>query len=250
MINFVASKLTIYKRFLMEQESNSFKDTLKAWGRFFISKFFIKNICIFVATVLLFIILVVQGLKWYTHHNEKISVPSVEGLSIADAKKVIEERGLVAVVNDSTYESASSVKPGHIIPKGQQPTAGYFVKKGRKVYLTYLAYTKQPAIMPYICKNDGKGGESLETAQALLLTAGFVIGEITEREYEYEAKGKVVLEAKHNGAKVSAGKQLYKGDIIDLVINKDKDNDRQSPYSEDVNNDTDIFNQTDDTDEL
>ena len=59
----------------MEQEGNTFMDTLKAWGRFFISRYFIKNICIFIATVLIFILLVVQGLKWYTHHTEKISVP-------------------------------------------------------------------------------------------------------------------------------------------------------------------------------
>ncbi len=244
MINFVASKLTIYKRFFMEQESNSFKDTLKAWGRFFISKFFIKNICIFVATVLLFIILVVQGLKWYTHHNEKISVPSVEGLSIADAKKVIEERGLVAVVNDSTYE-CKGIKHGHIIPQGQQPTAGYFVKKGRKVYLTYLAYTKQPAIMPNI------NGESVETAKSLIEGAGLVWDKITEREHPHKG---LVLEARHKGAKVSAGKQLFRGDTIDLVIGKGEDTDATSPYSDSNNStpdaDTDIFNQTDDTDEL
>ena len=234
----------------MEQEGNTFMDTLKAWGRFFISRYFIKNICIFIATVLIFILLVVQGLKWYTHHTEKISVPSVEGMTVAEAKKIIAERGLEAVVNDSTYECASkSIKPGQVIPGGQQPTPGYQVKKGRKIYLTYLAYTKQPATMPYICKNDGKGGESLETAQALLLSAGFVIGKITEREYEYEAKGKIVLEAKHNGAKVSAGKLLHKGDIIDLVVNKDKEDKTSSPNCDDSDTDTDIFNQGDDSDD-
>lgn len=229
----------------MEQESNTFKDTLKAWGRFFISKYFIKNICIFIATVLLFIILVVQGLKWYTHHNERISVPSVEGMSVAEAKKIIEERGLVPVVNDSTFESTSSIKPGHIIPKGQQPTPGYQVKKGRKVYLTYLAYTKQPATMPNI------NGESVETAKSLIMGAGLVPGKITERENPHKG---LVLEAKFNGAKVSAGKQLHKGDVIDLIIGKGEDDNTTSPYSESNNTtpstDTDIFNQTDDTDEF
>ena len=224
----------------MEKESNSFMDYLKAWGRFFISRYFIKNICIFIATVLLFVLLITQGLKWYTHHTEKISVPAVEGMTVAEAKKAIVERGLVPVVNDSTYEcSSKSVKPGQIIPGGQQPTPGYQVKKGRKIYLTYLAYTKQPAIMPNI------NGESVETAKSLILGAGLIPGKITEREHPHKG---LVLEARFNGAKVSAGKQLFKGDIIDLTIGKGEDDDATSPYSEGGNSDTDIFNQSDDSD--
>ena len=223
----------------MEQENNSsFMDYLKAWGRFFISRYFIKNICIFIATVVVFLLLITLGLKWYTHHTEKISVPSVEGMTVAEAKKIIKERGLEAVVNDSTFECASkSIKPGQIIPGGQQPTPGYQVKKGRKIYLTYLAYTKQPATMPNI------NGESVETAKSLILGAGLIPGKITEREHPHKG---LVLEAKFNGARVSAGKQLHKGDIIDLIIGKGEDNDATTPYSE---SDTDVFNQTDDSDE-
>jgi beta-lactam-binding protein with PASTA domain len=224
----------------MEQENNSsFMDYLKAWGRFFISRYFIKNICIFIATVLVFILLITQGLKWYTHHTEKISVPSVEGMTVAEAKKIIKERGLEAVVNDSTFECASkSIKPGQIIPGGQQPTPGYQVKKGRKIYLTYLAYTKQPATMPNI------NGESVETAKSLILGAGLIPGKITEREHPHKG---LVLEAKFNGARVSAGKQLHKGDIIDLIIGKGEDNDATTPYD----SDDDILNQGDDSnDEL
>ena len=225
----------------MEQEKkSSFMDYLKAWGRFFISRYFIKNICIFIATVLVFILLITQGLKWYTHHTEKISVPSVEGMTVAEAKKIIKERGLEAVVNDSTFECASkSIKPGQIIPGGQQPTPGYQVKKGRKIYLTYLAYTKQPATMPNI------NGESVETAKSLILGAGLIPGKITERENPHKG---LVLEARFNGAKVSAGKQLHKGDIIDLIIGKGEDNDATTPF--DGNSDTDIFNQDgDDSDD-
>jgi beta-lactam-binding protein with PASTA domain len=222
----------------MEQENNSsFMDYLKAWGRFFISRYFIKNICIFIATVLVFILLITQGLKWYTHHTEKISVPSVEGMTVAEAKKIIKERGLEAVVNDSTFECASkSIKPGQIIPGGQQPTPGYQVKKGRKIYLTYLAYTKQPATMPNI------NGESVETAKSLILGAGLIPGKITEREHPHKG---LVLEAKFNGARVSAGKQLHKGDIIDLIIGKGEDNDATTPYD----GDDDILNQSDDSDD-
>ncbi len=225
----------------MEQESNTFKDKLKAWGRFFISPYFIKNICIYIAAILLFFLLIVQGLKWYTHHNERISVPPVVGMTIEEAKKVIEERGLVAVVNDSTYNTDSkSTKPGHIIEDGQQPPSGYFVKKGRKVYLTYLAYTKQPATMPNII------GESLETAKSLLEGNGLVPGKITERESPHK---NLVLEAKFNGAKVSKGKQLHKGDIIDLVIGKGDDDNRTTTKTR-LDDNLDDFNSDADLDEF
>ncbi|MBQ1697975.1 MAG: PASTA domain-containing protein [Bacteroidales bacterium] len=222
----------------MEQEGKkTFKDYLKAWGRFFISAYFIKNICIYLAVVLLFFVLVVQGLKWYTHHNEKLSVPSVEGMTIAEAKKIIAERGLEAVVNDSTYEcKEKSIKPGQVIVGGQLPPAGYQVKRGRKIYLTYLAYTKQPATMPNI------DGESVETAKSLIQGAGLIPGKITERENPHKG---LVLEAKFNGARVSAGKQLHKGDVIDLVIGKGEDDDTSTKPSNDDDG-TDIFNQSDD----
>ncbi|MBQ2097506.1 MAG: PASTA domain-containing protein, partial [Bacteroidales bacterium] len=114
--------------------------------------------------------------------------------------------------------------------------AGYQVKRGRKIYLTYLAYTKQPATMPNI------DGESVETAKSLIQGAGLIPGKITERENPHKG---LVLEAKFNGARVSAGKQLHKGDVIDLVIGKGEDDDTSTKPSNDDDG-TDIFNQSDD----
>ena len=54
-----------------------------------------------------------------------------------------------------------------------------------------------------------------------------------------------MLEAKFNGARVSAGKQLQKGDVIDLVIGKGEDDDTSTKPSNDDDG-TDIFNQSDD----
>ena len=88
-------------------------------------------------------------------------------------------------------------------------------------------------------------GESVETAKSLILGAGLIPGKITERENPHKG---LVLEARFNGAKVSAGKQLHKGDIIDLIIGKGEDNDATTPF--DGNSDTDIFNQDgDDSDD-
>lgn len=215
----------------MAQEKITFKEKLMAWARFFKSPYFIKNICIYIATIILFVVLVTQGLKWYTRHNQKISVPSVEGLYIADAQKIIEERGLVAQVLDSTFNcSSQSIKPGQIIPGGQSPTPGYQVKKGRIIYLTYLAYTKEPTTMPNIVL------ESVETAKSLLECNGLIPGKITQKRYPHKD---VVIEARFNGALVSHGKNLHKGDVIDLVIGTGEDDandsDTFAPSQDDSN---------------
>jgi len=197
----------------MEQESkNSFGDKLKAWGKFFISPYFIKNILIYIATIILFFVIVIMCLKWYTHHDQQISVPAVENLSIAEAEKLIRERGLVPQVIDCTY--TSTVKPGTIIPGGQQPTAGYAVKKGRTVYLTYMAYTKEPTTMPKIV------GESIETAKSELARCGLIVGKITERDGKYK---NILIEVRYKGAAISFGHQLHKGDIVDLVVDNGKE---------------------------
>ncbi|MCQ2253453.1 MAG: PASTA domain-containing protein [Bacteroidales bacterium] len=204
----------------MEEQNKSFGDKLKAWGKFFISPYFLKNISIFLGTVILFFVIVVQCLKWYTRHNQQLSVPAVEGMTIAEAEKEIKARGLVPKILDSVF--ISKVAPGHIIPGGQQPIAGYAVKKGRIVYLTYMAFTKEPTTMPKI------EGESKETAKSLLIGKGLVVGKETERAWPYKNQ---VIEARHNGARISPGKELHKGDIIDLVIGKGNEDNEQSASS-------------------
>lgn len=205
----------------MEEQNNTFGDKLRAWGRFFISGYFIKNILIYIATIAVFLILVVQGLKWYTRHNQQISVPAVENMSIDEAKQLIRQRGLVPEVIDCTY--TGSVDPGKIIPGGQQPIAGYAVKKGRTVYLTYKAFSKRPVKLPNIL-------ESFETAKSELSRCGLILGKVKEEEDETVLSGSRVLEVRFGGKKISEGHELHEGDVIDLTIAiPKKDNSDASP---------------------
>lgn len=202
----------------MDEQKNTFGDKLKAWGRFFVSPYFIKNILIYIGTIVLFIVLVVQGLKWYTRHNQQISVPSVENMTLAEAEQLIRSRGLVPEVIDCTY--TSTVPPGTIILGGQQPVAGYAVKSGRKVYLTYMAYGKEPTTMPNI------EGESIETAKSELARCGLILGKIIEVPGFAN-----VHAAKYKGAAISEGQELHKGDIIDLVVGTGQDNEQDESSS-------------------
>lgn len=108
---------------MAQENTNSFKDKLKAWGKFFISAYFIKNFCIWLGSILLFFVIVFLALRVYTRHSQEVSVPSVEGMTLEQAQKLILERKLEPVISDSVYNS--SVAPGTVIPGGQIPRAGY-----------------------------------------------------------------------------------------------------------------------------
>lgn len=204
----------------MDEQKHSFGDWMKAWGKFFTSAYFIKNILIYIGTIIVFFLLVVLGLKWYTRHNEQISVPSVENMTIQEAEQLLRSRKLNPQVIDCTYNS--SVKPGHVIPGGQQPVAGYAVKEGRTVYLTYMAYGKEPTSMPRIV------GESIETAKSELARCGLILGKVTEEKGHANVHG-----AKYKGAAISAGQELHKGDVIDLVVGKGDEDDEESGQQSD-----------------
>ena len=95
----------------------------------------------------------------FTHHGEKIEVPSVTGKMIGDAESMLQERDLVAVVNDSLYDKYST--PGMVLD--QMPKAGYEVKGGRVVYLTVAMRNVPTVQLP-----DGVSHGSLREAEATL----------------------------------------------------------------------------------
>ncbi len=41
----------------MDEQKHSFGDWMKAWGKFFISPYFIKNILIYIGTIIVFFVL-------------------------------------------------------------------------------------------------------------------------------------------------------------------------------------------------
>jgi serine/threonine-protein kinase len=192
---------------MAQENTNSFKDKLKAWGRFFISAYFIKNFCIWLASVLLFFIIVLVGLRVYTRHSQKVSVPSVEGMTIEQAQKIIQERKLEAVVSDSVYNSTAA--SGTVIPGGQTPRAGYLVKEGRKIFLTYKTWSREATEMPDLA------GRSLVDCQEQLRLRGLLLGQVKKEKGPHNDLFK---EARINGAKISKGKKLLKGDVIDLIM--------------------------------
>lgn len=174
--------------------------------RFIFSKPF--GIQLLLAIVGLFIFCFL-GLKWmdfYTNHSQRIEVPNVRRLSIALAKKSLENNDLRAAVQDSANFNPK-FPPLSIIE--QNPKAGNLVKENRQIYLTINPSGYRKIQIPDVIQ------KTLRQAKPTLKAIGFNIGKKT---YVPNIAKDVVLELKHEGKILKAGDLLMKTSTIDLVL--------------------------------
>ena len=141
----------------------------------------------------------------FTHHGEKIEVPSVTGKMIGDAESMLQERDLVAVVNDSLYDKYST--PGMVLD--QMPKAGYEVKGGRVVYLTVAMRNVPTVQLPDVSHG------SLREAEATLTGLGF---KLTPNEPVEGKPLELVVGVKQNGKEVYAGEMIPRDRPLTLLV--------------------------------
>ncbi len=140
--------------------------------------------------------LIVWGvLGWYTSHGDAIAVPPLRGLSIEDAQRELEERGLQVMVVDSVF--AEGLDPAAVVMSDPEP--GFKVKSGRTVYLT-LNLSDLPS-MPVPNLTD----LSLRKATMDLTNKGFVVGQLIMKP---DLAHQVVLGGQYKGREVRTG-QCY-----------------------------------------
>ncbi len=150
--------------------------------------------------------LIVWGvLGWYTSHGDAIAVPPLRGLSMEDAQRELEERGLRVMVVDSVF--AEGLDPAAVVMS--DPESGFKVKSGRTVYLT-LNLSDLPS-MPVPNLTD----LSLRKATMDLTNKGFVVGQLIMRP---DLAHQVVLGGQYKGREVRTGQMLPKGSVIDLLV--------------------------------
>lgn len=136
------------------------------------------------------------SLNSFTHHGEKITVPSVVNVDAYEATEILKKEGLLCVIGDSTYSPGH--KPGAILE--QSPAAGSVVKSGRIVYLTINLNGKPLVTMPDLVNNS-----SWREAEAKLRALDFKLS--PAQEVEGYPKGLVI------GIKQGA-REVHKGDRI------------------------------------
>ncbi|NOU61866.1 PASTA domain-containing protein [Marinifilum caeruleilacunae] len=176
-------------------------------NHFFKSKFFLIQVGIALGITIVLVWITLSGLKWYTHHGEKLTVPNLYGRSLEEAEQKIDEENLRFTVYDSIYNPKYA--PGTVLD--QRPLAGAIVKRNRNLFLTINAHQPEQVRFPNLVDN------SFRQAYELLITNGFKIGRL---EYSKSQFFNLVLYPKHKGDSIGAGTMIDKGATIDLVLGR------------------------------
>lgn len=146
-------------------------------------------------------VLALWGVKWgldeYTHHGERIMIPDVRNKTFADARHILETKGLIVTVSDTGYMKHL---PADCVLK-QDPVAGTYVKSGREVSLIINSTNAPTLAIPDVIDNS-----SLREATYTLRAMGFRLGApeyVTgERDWVYGI--------------TSRGKHLVAGDRVSV----------------------------------
>lgn len=170
------------------------------------SKEFLRTIILIIAISLIFLFGLVKWLNYHTKHDERITVPNLEMLSLAETEKILEEAKLNYVVIDS-----ASFNP-KFPPKSvmeQNPLAGDFVKENRKIYLTLNPSDYRKMTVPDVL------GQTKRQVVIQLKSLGFRLG---KERYVKDLGRDVVRGLEIDNKKIEAGSKLSRNTVIDLVL--------------------------------
>jgi len=137
--------------------------TKEFFGKIF-SPFLLGNLLAMLVVIILLCVGVKYGLAWYTHHNEGIKVPKVEGMIYSNALLLLEENGLNIMVTDSGFNKRL---PANCI-LAQSPGEGTMVKEGHMIYVTVNSPSSPSFAIPDVIDNS-----SYREAEAKLTALGF-----------------------------------------------------------------------------
>ncbi len=179
------------------------------------------NVALAILVLVCIPVVVFNSLDAYTNHGEKLSVPSVVGKKYYEAERLLDSKGFVAIVADSTYRK--SAKPGSVLD--QTPKAGSLIKEGRIVYLTINLNGE-----PLVKFPDIVGNSSYREAEISLKALGF---KLTAPQYvEGVDKGQVVR-VKQGRRDVHAGEQISRERALTLYVGAGEIEEEDSLYFED-----------------
>lgn len=137
--------------------------TKEFFGKIF-SPFLLGNLLAMLVVIILLCVGVKYGLAWYTHHDEGIKVPKVEGMIYSNALLLLEQNGLNIMVTDSGFNKRL---PANCI-LAQSPGEGTMVKEGHMIYVTVNSPSSPSFAIPDVIDNS-----SYREAEAKLTALGF-----------------------------------------------------------------------------
>ncbi|WBX72616.1 PASTA domain-containing protein [Tenacibaculum pacificus] len=186
---------------------SNFSDKLKNLFQFIKSKTFFIQIGI--AIVSLFVIVFV--LQWWlgvtTNHDQKIQVPNLHKMSLAEVEKKLDELNLDFIIIDSASYNPEYPKRSVI---EQNPAVNDFVKEKRKIYLTLNPSRYRDIEVPNL------NGRTKRQATTHLKSQGFIVSK--EITLVNDIGKDVVRGLKYNGEKITPGTKLPKKTTISLIL--------------------------------
>jgi beta-lactam-binding protein with PASTA domain len=155
--------------------------------------------------ILLAVVYFYAYLPSITNHNESITVPNIEGMTIEKLEDFLGKRNLRWEVNDSSY--SPDAQPLTVLK--QFPHLGSKVKENRKIYISINRINPPTVPLPRLIE------VSLTNADAILRSNDLKRGRV---ELVSGPWLNYVKEAKFEGAKIETGTRIPKGSVIDLVV--------------------------------
>lgn len=163
------------------------------------------NIVAGVVLLLLLLLLFLGSLALLTQHGKTMKIPSVAGLSYADAKKSLEASGFSVQIQDSVY--SDTMPPLRVVK--QFPEADNLVKVNRTVYLT-INRSEAPFIqMPNLVSM------SFRNADMILRQYGL---RLEDTVFKPDFAKNSVLDQLYKGETIKPGTQIRQGSSITLVL--------------------------------
>jgi len=177
----------------------------RSFWRFLTTRVFWKNFLLAIAIAFGLILVIQFSLRIYTDHGKEIQVPNFTGFNLQEVDQLCVQKELTWLIQDSIYVKD---QPGEAV-LDQYPTAGFRVKKKRKIYLTTNCW--YPEMIPMPKAYD----MSFRQAKRILESQGFFIDSL---EYEPYFARTYVLNQKFLGEIIDVGTPIEKGSGIILVL--------------------------------
>ena len=173
--------------------------------KYFTSKPLWVNILAGIGLLLLLLMLFLGSLALLTQHGKTMKIPSVVGLSFADAKKTLESQGFGVQIQDSVYND--TMRPLLVVK--QFPEADNLVKVNRTIYLT-INQAQAPFVqMPNLVSM------TFRSANMVLRQYGLKLGDTL---FKPDFARNSVLDQQFNGETIKPGTRIQEGSSITLVL--------------------------------
>lgn len=151
--------------------------------------------------VSLYLFVVFFAMPLYTRHWQRIRVPHVTNLSASAAEKIIGYANLEPIRNETKFDD--TLPAGYVI--FQNPLANTYVKKGRRIYLTF-SKGMRPVVVPKLI------GMNVRDARFTILQNQLRVGKIS-----YDFDGYYPEEVVMDQA-IQPDVEIFAGTALDITV--------------------------------